>query len=187
MNPCIRAMIGNHGDPLKRIRPIDREGYALFDHWEDHAFELFMVVDFEHWRREIRRANVTKIKLDRRDTLTFSAEAPGLDRPFRMGCVTASWEAEFDCHAVGVLVRITTDFGVFYCQAALPDGKNAKTGEVGPCCLRYNDGPNGKPGKMPDILTVNYSLDSHGLIVDDTDAYRPCDDFLFAFGEDYFG
>jgi len=208
MNACKRAMIGNHGETLTPIRPTDREGYALFENWEDHEFELSLVIDFDGWRRELVPMEIKKVELDRHiiangwRSVSRNIERGNLaihnpdaifddgglpDIPIREGKVKASWRADRYCRAVGVHVRIhSEDHGLFYCQAAYGPGHNVNGQLVDVVNLRAADPDNGH--NEPDILTTNYSLYSHSSAGEIAEAgtYRPCDDFLHGFGAELF-
>jgi len=201
-------MIGNHGEPLINIRPADHEEYALFENWEDHEFELSLVIDFDGWKRELVPMEIKKVELDRHRIANgwriarrnvergkFAIHDPdaifddgGLpDHPIREGIIKASWRADRYCRAVGVHLRIhSEDHGLFYCQTTYSPSRDAEGNLVDAPNLHPADPDNGRD--KPDILTTNYSLHSHSSAdeIGNVATYRPSSDFLHGFGAELF-
>jgi len=58
--PDLRAMIGNYGDPLRKIHPISKTwGKWLTSEWDDVPISCWVVADWDTWRRDLIPCEVT--------------------------------------------------------------------------------------------------------------------------------
>jgi hypothetical protein len=188
ITPAIRRMIGNHGEPLDHIRPIDSNGYAILEEWNDPetTIEIFAIIDHSGWKRELAPMEVSEVELHREPSLKFIEESAfpvGFgDIDALTGRATASLTFEHGpAHVPGLLIRIENEMvGTYYLTAEFGPGYHVdpETGErsphVGPIFIATGN-----------TLTANYSLKSHTF--DAAEPYFPCEDIHFAHGLDYFG
>jgi hypothetical protein len=146
--PELRNMIGNHGEPLRKVHPIAKTwGKWLTSDWDDVRVSCWLVVDWDGWRRDLLRCEVTDKKRTGRITkktakLTFQART-----------VWTGWEYE----AYGLAMLIP---GIGW--NVVPWNESQGRPQVD----NYH---------FDQSICGNYSFECDGM---DMEEYRPYEDFL---------
>lgn len=160
----VRKMIGNHGEPLRKIRPIQRDFYHILKRdagIRAHDFQAWLVVDHEDWRRDLFDLTIKKLTLPR-----LRVGRP----PVFPDCWTwlrldfETWEPDFLCYPMGLLIKYPAA-GWYILN---PWKYIAEDGE------ESSDPPELVPSFRPRLETT-YTVDD--FVGEQQDVYIPDDDF----------